>query len=770
MPTPLRRELPPCALLVAFWLFLFRGVLLGDHFLFGNDFNAFYMGMRQFLFTGIHEHGSIPYWNPYIFGGIPFWGHFESSIFYPLGFLFWILPASKAYGYTVFLHLVLAALFMYGLARHFGIGRPGAFLAGAVFSCNGFVMALLYLGHLGPVQSYPWLPLVILLLHRGLKSESPFRSVAAAGFFWGVQILAGAPQDAFYTYLTALFLGIISFGSTRSPFLRPLACLLLLFLVGVCVSAIQVIPGMELIQESVRVAQASYENATSRSLPPEGIVSIFLPHFFWDPATNSSWIENMPYSMPMENLYVGILPFFLFLVAPARRAADGRLTFFVVGLALFGVLLAMGHHTPVYKLFYLFPGFDKFRSPTRVMVLWVFAASLLAGKGMDLLSSKAPSKGVMGLSLGLFILFIAADILIHMEESFALRIFSFLILEEGIPEKMVEAQGMIRVEFHRFTLLFGAILFLWLLMQRKLLHPKVGPWLLCALLLIDLQLANGRYVQFDDRFSRNTTEAKRFLDQSIGNDHTPFRVGSFAFSHGPNFEMALGHQTVGGFTALFPERYYEYINAYSEDTLPEGWQYYFYGRHQRKVLMDLLNVKYEIHYPTRQVFQRESYLPRALVVPDSVIKKRGEVLDFLVSAEFDPTKIVVIEEGERRGSQAGIRGPTPIAAKTEVISYRPDAIRVGVDSPSSGYLFLSENFYPGWEAFVDGVSTRVFRGNYLFRVIEIPAGEHVVEFIFRPLSIRIGTGVTILTLFGLLLTGILCRHRRRAGFHGLVLE
>ena len=157
-------------------------------------------------------------------------------------------------------------------------------------------------------------------------------------------------------------------------------------------------------------------------------------------------------------------------------------------------------------------------------------------------------------------------------------------------------------------------------------------------------------------------------------------------------------------------------------------------------------------------------------MPDSVIKKRGEVLDFLVSAEFDPTKIVVLEEGERRGSQAGIRGPTPIAAKAEVISYRPDAIRVGVDSPSSGYLFLSENFYPGWEAFVDGASTRVFRGNYLFRVIEIPAGEHVVEFIFRPLSIRIGTGVTILTLFGLLLAGILCRHRRRSGFHGLVLE
>ncbi len=68
-------------------------------------------------------------------------------------------------------------------------------------------MAILFLGHMSPVESYIWLPLVITFLNRAMQSPTPWGSATIAGGLWGIQILAGAPQDAFYTFLAStLFL------------------------------------------------------------------------------------------------------------------------------------------------------------------------------------------------------------------------------------------------------------------------------------------------------------------------------------------------------------------------------------------------------------------------------------------------------------------------------------------------------------------------------------------------------------------------------------
>ncbi len=74
-----------------FCLYLFRDIVFSGHLLIGDDFVTFYLGMKKFLYDEVRIHHEIPYWNPYIFGGMPFWAHFESTIFYPLGFLFYLV-------------------------------------------------------------------------------------------------------------------------------------------------------------------------------------------------------------------------------------------------------------------------------------------------------------------------------------------------------------------------------------------------------------------------------------------------------------------------------------------------------------------------------------------------------------------------------------------------------------------------------------------------------------------------------------------------------
>jgi hypothetical protein len=130
-----------------------------------------------------------------------------------------------------------------------------------------------------------------------------------------------------------------------------------------------------------------------------------------------------------------------------------------------------------------------------------------------------------------------------------------------------------------------------------------------------------------------------------------------------------------------------------------------------------------------------------------------DMLDFMVSKDFDPTMHVLLEKND------GIHCPAdlPIAghrSQTQILSYRPDEIHLETDSSDPGYLFLSEVFYPGWSAFVDGKPKMILQGNFLFRVIEIPAGTHNVTLIFDPLSIKVGGVITLLTLTTLLLAGL----------------
>jgi len=245
-----KKDVLALTVLGLFCLYLFRDIVLSGHLLIGDDFVTFYLGMKKFLYDEVHLHHEIPYWNPYIFGGMPFWAHFESTIFYPLGFLFYLLSPEKAYGYTMFFHFFLAGVFMYLLARSMGISEAGGFVASAVFACNGFLMAILFLGHMSPVESYIWLPLVIYFVNRAVHADRLGWNTIIAGALWGIQILAGAPQDAFYTFLAAtlFLLCTIQRGRPIGPtLLRPLSTALVVFVVGAGLSFIQILPALELI-------------------------------------------------------------------------------------------------------------------------------------------------------------------------------------------------------------------------------------------------------------------------------------------------------------------------------------------------------------------------------------------------------------------------------------------------------------------------------------------------------------------------------------------
>ena len=435
---------------------------------------------------------------------------------------------------------------------------------------------------------------------------------------------------------------------------------------------------------------------------------------------------------------------------------------FLVSLTIVAFILSLGYHTPIYRSVYHVPGFDKIRAPSKIIVLWVFALSLLAGKGMDDLFSRPRAFYRHRINVYVYFVvgFLILDLLLHLERHLVLKLFSPLILDEAIPEKMNIATNLIITGFHHFTLLNLFILFSIILWIRNVLKPRLSAFILCALLLADLGFANWGAARHDDKIYLWIKDKKKDLNGILRKDEDLYRIGSYDYGVGPNIEMYFGYQTIGGYTPLYLLRYFEYFNKYTNNRLPDGSVWFAYDAFENGILMDLLNMKYEISHAAMAITLRPTYLPRAFIVPNYRIIEKEKLLDYLIGPDFDPRKIVLFENMDMDSQLPRVTSKIPNGdTLVKITSYRPDHIRLVTDVSEPGYLFLSEVFYPGWKAFVDDKPKPIFRGNYLFRVVNVPPGKHQVDFVFDPLSIKIGVGLTIFTLF--LILSIFLYHMRK---------
>ena len=157
-------------------------------------------------------------------------------------------------------------------------------------------------------------------------------------------------------------------------------------------------------------------------------------------------------------------------------------------------------------------------------------------------------------------------------------------------------------------------------------------------------------------------------------------------------------------------------------------------------------------------------LPRAWLVreveavdgEEALRRIRGEG-----AREFDPRRTALLEvaaEELPRLTRDAMGGETAAAGTARIAAYEPNRIVVETDADAPSVLVLSEIFYPGWEATVDGARARIDLADYLLRAVAVPAGRHRVEMRYRAPAARNGAFVSALTVA--LLAGLSAWSRR----------
>ena len=718
----------------------FRDILLQKAFMW-EDFLYQYYPWRNFAAVSLAS-GELPLWNPYTFNGMPFQADIQTALFYIPNLLLTLfvrgehLPFYALEVHNV-LHFAIAAICMYYLAKQYGLKNWSALFSGLVFGLSGFLIT--HAIHQTFVCQVAWLPLIVLLFRKALLQRS-FVSMILGGALLSQAVLAGSPQLSLYIFFFLFVLFLFEFislsrsqGFMPSLPMAPIAAGFII--IAVALSAIQLLPTTELAGYSQR-AEITYQKSLDGSLTWEQLITLVAPKFFgtmtaqgvtfWGPGGYGQYIETC--------LYIGIAGLvFTLLALPLIRRNPG--VAFYSGVLLFALLYALGDSFILHKFFFhLVPGFEKFRNPGRMALMFTFAGALLSGFGLQrLLDLAEEDKRRLQ---GAFALVAAIGVLVWMVVQFgALQPTNDLRLYEQVHAIATGAATTMLL----ITLAVCATLFL---LIRGKIPPIAGVVVLCLIQYIDISLfgfnQNNAALNPKDYYGR-TAEIVKFLKDE--GKHEYFRVNSREKG------TMLLDRNQGMVDRIF----------LMEGYTPLGLQRAYLPGKDWDQVRDMLNAKYRIvvdeQQRTMNLARSITYLPRAyFVYRTRVIKEEPKVRAFMEGDGFDPATMIVLEEDP----ESSLPDTTHTTEWSAVItSYSLNAITLSVSTPKDGYLVMSEIYYPGWHAYVDGNSSKVYQADWSLRTVQIPAGTHNVEMCFEPKSFYTGVWITFgsagFSLFGLLI-------------------
>lgn len=338
--------------LAAAWRFFSLDRLIGS----AGDSYRFYYPLKYFAKRWLLS-GEIPLWNPHIFGGMPFLGNLQSSLFYPPGILFDIFPVHSGMNLFALVHLLGGALAAYLAAARLGFARSGRYGTALIFSLGGFFILQIPAGHIVMFVGMAWLPVAALLMGRWL--------LWALALCWVV--FSGHVQPPIlFALCTFLMIFCKKYLPRRILWEMSAGCL------GAgLLTAVALVPAFETAMLSTR-QEKTYSFATSYSLPPRNLITVVAPRFAGNPLKgNFEDPEHPSFFYELFGLHWGwaALPF---LIGSAWRP--------LAGVALASLALGLGKYTPLYFLLYEYlPGFSSLRVPARFLLILHWIISLAIG-------------------------------------------------------------------------------------------------------------------------------------------------------------------------------------------------------------------------------------------------------------------------------------------------------------------------------------------------------------------------------------------------------
>ncbi|MBI5209642.1 MAG: hypothetical protein HY927_06705 [Elusimicrobia bacterium] len=787
----------PLALLVLSLALCGQGLFSGGELVLSSpheDMALELVPWREFGFKELRA-GNLPLWNPHIFSGIPFLAGFESGLLYPPNWLHLALSVGSAINVLIALHLFAAGLFTYCWCRQAGWGRPAGTLAGAMFMLSGPYYLRIYAGHLPPLWVMTWIPAVFWALDGWFSTRRPgwcLLGMAAVA----MQFLGGNPQYAYYSAIgAALYLALSLTAPGVSGAGVPLqsrregglpgsdgklsmaAGWAAIFAGGAALSAAQLLPGFDMVGESMRSGGLGYARASTFAFPPENLLTLVSPSVFGNMSAFPYFGRCLPWD---TSLFVGAAGFVLALYGAFH--APGRLVRLAAVMAVATLLLAFGSHAkPLYDaLYHLVPGYASVRGTLKFTALTVLFLSRLGGAGLETLlkGGPRPKAVVLGI-LGASIVLAAAGFWGWSSggQGPAGACWARLLgAVDASKESHLVPAGLLRqplflagsLAFASQRLLDGAGLLalsaglLWLGSRSR--RPAAALGLLAVVELAVFAAGSTAVMRAEPSYP---SQWKKRLEQNPG-DYRVLHVGT----RFPNIAMHHGTYDVLGYGPLPLRRYGQFL-AWTQGIDPAKMLAYPVVRRVDRIF-EMLRLRYVFAGgPDGSVSELPSPMPRLQLVREwTLASGPQEALAGLARPGFDPRRSVILESrpdpepaGPARAgspvSKGGLApggqvvagaGRSPLAADgtAKVVRSSTDEAEIVADLARPSLLLITDSYSRGWRArpLEAGPQDRyqVLPADFILMAVPLAAGRHRFLLEYAPASLRAGAWLSAVSL------------------------
>ena len=756
----------PGAVFVLATLALFGEFVFSDRMLYGEDSLSLGYMVRAWFAERLAA-GDFPLWNPRLLGGIPFVEALAAGdSIYPTSLLYFLTEPYRALGWKLVLHVLAGGFFMYGWTRSLGLHRAAAALGGLAWLTAPVVVTLVLPGNDGKLMVASLAPLVFWATETVFRRPSA-RSAAGLAGAVALACLTTQFQTAYFLFLTtgayAVFRAVRP-GDSSTSFRRPALGRLGLFLagslLGAGLAAVQLVPAFQYVNESSRriatTVEAAPEEAlaysSSWSLHPEEIVSLAVPEFVGSTAAEAPWGRGTYWgrnALKLNHEYLGVTILVTALPALFGRRRRG-VRWFMAAAGGVWLLFALGAHTPVWRLFYeVVPGISLFRAPSLAAFLVSFAATTLFAFGVDDLVRAPPQVGAFLAGrrgravlafLGLLLLGLLAQASGLLGRAWTTTIHpgpgdGRLAVFEALAPFATRGFGVALV------LATAAAAAAWALAERRV-PPQAALAVLAVLVAVDLGRIDRAFIRTDFDFPRwaaPDANVRFLLDRRAS--EPPFRVADLR-GDDQNVKLAMhGLDLTTGHHPNDLARYRRLLGL--EASRRQG------ANTTNATILRMLNVKYLV-WPVEargplsggQVLSTAPGpsgaeavyafpgLGRAWMVDTVAVMDDDDALARVLSPDFDPER-----EAVAAPPGPAVRGAGRGTATWD--AFEPDHRRLTVHATGPGLLVVSENWFPGWVAEVNGEESPVHRVNVTLQAVEIPgAGEHSVVLRFTAPTVR----------------------------------
>src|SRR5208283_5123127 len=375
-------------IIVAFVFILVPFLLFKDGFsasriLFGHDTITLDFPFRLFAQKMFQQYHDLPLWMPDLFAGIPLIDSTNLIYFYPTNLLYMMLPVPLYYSYVIdiIIHMLVAASGMYLLLRQLETSKEASLFGGFVFMTGAFMISHVYAGASGNTKAVSLMPYIFYFISRGIKEKKFFHFLNTSIFCalcvlgLGMQIMAYAYLEVFLYILYELFFA----AKERDGEKIKKTAIFFVLSTGIIAlfSALQFFQSLEYIPYSWR-GIFTYDDFISWSFNPQETVTFLLPNFF-GLRDQTYW---GPLGFCLTTFYMGIIPLMLVPFAFAAGKYKRPAIFLAITGAIF-FMLGCGGFTPLYRIFYYVPIFNKFRNPSRFLYIFDMFVIILAAFGIN---------------------------------------------------------------------------------------------------------------------------------------------------------------------------------------------------------------------------------------------------------------------------------------------------------------------------------------------------------------------------------------------------